>query len=61
MVIRNIPGKVKCPECGSENVKSKLSLTTVVAWVGRIQGVPTVKIFEKKCAECGHEFQIFRK
>jgi predicted nucleic-acid-binding Zn-ribbon protein len=61
MIIRNIPGKVKCPMCGSENVKSKLSLTTIVAWLGRILGVPTVKIFEKRCSECGHEFQVFRK
>ena len=35
MVIRNIPGTVKCPECGSENVESTLSLTNVVAWLGR--------------------------
>jgi len=61
MIIGNIPGTVKCPECGSENVRSKLSLTTIVAWVGRILGVPIVKIFEKRCSECGHEFQVFRK
>jgi ribosomal protein S27E len=53
--------QVKCPECGSENVKSQLSFTTIVAWVGRILGVQTVKIWEKRCAECGHEFQVFRK
>jgi rRNA maturation endonuclease Nob1 len=53
--------KAKCPECGSENVKSKLSFTTIVAWVGRILGVPTVRIFEKMCAGCGKEFQVFRK
>ncbi len=46
---------------GSQNVKSKLSFTNIVAWVGRILGVPTVKIFEKRCSECGKEFQIFRK
>ena len=61
MVIRDIPGTAKCPDCGSENVKSKLSFTTIVAWVGRILGVPTVKIYEKRCRECGHEFQVFRK
>jgi len=61
MIMRDIPGKAKCPACGSENVRSKWSLTTVVGWVGRILGVPTVKIFEKKCAECGNEFQVFRK
>jgi hypothetical protein len=60
MVIRNIPGRVLCPECGIENVKSKLSFTTIVAWVGKLLGVPTVKIFEKRCVECGHEFQVFR-
>jgi predicted nucleic-acid-binding Zn-ribbon protein len=61
MIIRNIPGKMKCPQCESENVHSKLSVTTIVAWLGRILGVPTVKILEKRCAECGHEFQVFRK
>jgi predicted nucleic-acid-binding Zn-ribbon protein len=61
MIIGNIPGKVKCPKCGSENVQSKLSVTTIVAWLGRILGVPTVKIYEKRCSECGHEFQVFRK
>jgi ribosomal protein S27E len=61
MIMPNIPGKVQCPECGSENVKSKWSITTIVAWVGRSLGVPAVKIFEKRCVECGHEFQIFRK
>jgi predicted nucleic-acid-binding Zn-ribbon protein len=59
--MRDIPGKAKCPACGSENVETKWSLTTIIAWVGSILGVPTVKIFEKKCAECGHEFQVFRK
>ena len=53
--------KPKCPQCGSENVKSKLSFTNVVAWVGRILVVPTVKIFEKRCSECGNEFRVFRK
>jgi len=46
MIMRDIPGTVKCPECGSENVGTKWSLTTIVAWVGRILGVPAVKIFE---------------
>jgi len=36
-------------------VKSRLSLTTIVAWLGRIPGVPAVKIFEKRFTECGHE------
>lgn len=61
MIIRNPPRKVKCPKCGSENVGTKWSFTTIVAWVGRILGVPTVKIYEKRCSECGNEFQIFRK
>jgi predicted nucleic-acid-binding Zn-ribbon protein len=61
MIIRNPPRKVKCPQCGSENVKYKWSLTTIVGWLGRILGVHTVKIWEKKCAECGREFKIFRK
>jgi transposase-like protein len=61
MIIQNPPGKVKCPQCGSENVKSKLSFTNIVAWLGRILGVPTVKIWEKRCEACGKEFKVFRK
>jgi predicted nucleic-acid-binding Zn-ribbon protein len=61
MVIRNIPGTVKCPECGSENVKSELSITTIVARIAKLLGVPIVKIYEKRCVECGHEFLVFRK
>jgi len=60
MIIQDQRIKAKCPECGSENVKSKWSFATIVAWLGRILGVPTVKIWEKTCVECGHEFQIFR-
>ena len=58
MIMRNPPGKAKCPQCGSENVKPTLSFTNIVAWVGRILGVPTVKVFEKRCSECGEEFQV---
>ena len=61
MIIQDPGIKAQCPECGSENVQSKLSFTYIVAWLGGILGVPTVKIFEKKCAECGNEFQVFRK
>jgi len=61
MIMPNIPGKAKYPECGSENVKTKWSVTTIVAWVGRLLGVPIVKIFEKSCVKCGNEFQVFRK
>jgi endogenous inhibitor of DNA gyrase (YacG/DUF329 family) len=61
MIIQDPRIKAKCPECGSENVKSKLSFTNVVAWLGRIPGVPTFKIFEKRCSECGKGFQVFRK
>jgi transposase-like protein len=61
MMIQDPRIKAECPACGSENVKSKLSFTNVVAWVGRTLGVPTVKIFEKECVECGKEFRVFRK
>jgi DNA-directed RNA polymerase subunit RPC12/RpoP len=61
MIMRQIPMPVKCPKCGSENVRSTLSFTNFIAWVGKLAGVRTVKIFEKKCMECGHEFQVFRK
>jgi len=61
MIMPNLPGKVKCPECGSEDIATKWSLTTIVAWAGRILGVSTVKIFEKRCVQSGNEFQVFRK
>ncbi|MGD0887384.1 MAG: hypothetical protein ABSA46_21285 [Thermodesulfovibrionales bacterium] len=61
MIIQDPRIKTKCLECGSENVESKLSFANMVAWVGGILGVPTVKIFEKQCAKCGNEFQVFRK
>ena len=61
MIMQDPRVKAQCPQCGSQNVKSKWSLTTIVSWLGRILGVPTVKIWEKRCMECGKEFQIFRK
>ena len=61
MIMQDQGVKVKCPQCGSQNVKIKWSFTTIVAWLGKLLGVPTVKIFEKRCAECGKEFQVFRK
>ncbi len=61
MIIQDPRIKAKCPQCGSENVKSKLCFTNFVAWLGRILGVPMVKIFEMRCSVCGHEFQVFRK
>jgi predicted nucleic-acid-binding Zn-ribbon protein len=61
MIIKDPRVKAKCPECGSQNIETKWSLTTIVAWVGKLLGVPIVKIYEKKCAECGQEFQVFRK
>ena len=38
-----------------------LPFTTIVAWLGKLLGVPTVKIFKKKCVQCGKEFRVFRK
>lgn len=61
MIMPNIPMPIKCPKCASENVGTKWSLTNIVAWVGRILGVPTVKTWEKRCSACGHEFKVFRK
>jgi hypothetical protein len=61
MIIQDPLIKAKCPPCGSENVQSKVSFTNIVAWVGRILGVPTAKIWEKRCEECGQEFQVFRR
>ncbi len=39
----------------------EVSLTTIVAWVRKLLGVPIVKIYEKRCSDCGHEFEVFRK
>ena len=61
MVMHNLPGRAKCPECGSENFKSKWSLTIVVAWTMKLLGVAMVKIFEKRYSECGEEFLVFKK
>ena len=61
MIMRHIPMPIKCPKCGSENVKSKWSANSIKAWIGKLLGVRTVKIYEKRCSECGHEFQVFRK
>ncbi|MGA2226351.1 MAG: hypothetical protein ABSH41_18090 [Syntrophobacteraceae bacterium] len=61
MIMPNIPGTVKCPQCGSFNIATKWSFTTVVSWLGKLLGVPMVRIYEKKCMQCGREFQVFRK
>ncbi len=61
MVMHNLPGRVKCPECGSENLKSKWSLTIVVVWTRKLPGVAMVKIFEKRSSECGEELLVFKK
>lgn len=61
MVMPNSPMPAKCPKCGSTNVKSKWSFNTILAFVSRLVAVRTVKIYDKKCEECGEEFQIFRK
>jgi hypothetical protein len=49
MIIQDPRIKVKCPECGRENVQSKLSFTTIVSWLVKLLGVPTIKIFEERC------------
>ena len=61
MIMRNIPMPIKCPKCGSERIETKWSANTIVAWLGKLLGVSMVKIYEKRCTECGHEFQVFRK
>ncbi len=62
MVIRNPRGmKIKCPECGSERVRSTLSVRNIMTWTGMIVGANTVRIYEKRCADCGHKFEVFRK
>ncbi len=51
---------VKCPECGSENVGTKLTLMTSAAWISGLLGAQAVRIYDKKCQACGNEFQVFR-
>jgi len=61
MIMANIHVPVKWPKWGSENVHTRWSLTAVLAWISRLLSGPTVKIFDKQCGDCGHEFQVFRK
>ena len=61
MIMPCIPIPPKCPKCGSENVKNKLSLTTAMAWLGKLSGLRVVKIWDKRCEDCGEQFQVFRK
>jgi len=61
MIMPNLPGRARCPECGSDNIATKWSCTTIVAWLGKLLGAPMVRIYEKKCMQCGKEFKVFRK
>jgi len=55
------PIPAKCPVCGSENVRTKWFFTTILARVGGSIAVPTVKVLEKRCGDCGRQFQALRK
>jgi len=59
MIMPNIPGTAQCPECGGENVKSKLSVTTIVAWLGKLLGVSTVKILKRDAQRVDMSFRSF--
>jgi predicted nucleic-acid-binding Zn-ribbon protein len=61
MVMPSLPVKAKCPKCGSENVGTKWTLISAVAWISELLRIHTVKLYDKKCEACGNEFQIFRK
>jgi predicted nucleic-acid-binding Zn-ribbon protein len=61
MIMSTSPMCAQCPLCGSGNVGTKLTLMTSVAWISRLVGVYAVRIYDKKCEACGHEFQVFRK
>jgi len=61
MSASTIPKWVKCPECGSQNIGTKLTLMTSAAWINRLLGVQAVRIYDKKCQLCGNQFQVFRK
>jgi predicted nucleic-acid-binding Zn-ribbon protein len=51
----------KCPECGSDNVGTKLTLMTSATWVSMLLGAEAVRIYDKMCHACGLQFQVFRK
>ena len=36
MIIQDPRIMAKCSQCGSENVRSKWSFATIIAWVGRV-------------------------
>jgi hypothetical protein len=57
MIIRDPRIKPKCPQCGSENVKSALSFTNFVAWVGRILGVRMVRFMRRGARSVGVSFR----
>jgi transcription elongation factor Elf1 len=61
MIMPNLPIPANCPVCGSENVGTKWSHSTILAWVFRLFAIPVVKMFDKRCMVCGHEFQVFLK
>lgn len=61
MIINNPPIKPTCPECGSQEVKTRLTPNTIMSWIGAVLGVGTIKIYSKRCGNCGHEFEVYRK
>jgi len=61
MIMSTLPMWAKCPGCGSENVGTKWTLMTSIAWISKWLGVNAVRIYDKKCQACGNQFQVFRK
>jgi len=53
--------QAKCPECGGQDAGTKWTLMTSIAWINGFLGVDAVRIYDKKCHACGHEFQVFRR
>jgi len=61
MVMPSMPVKANCPQCGSENIGTKWTLVTAIAWICRLLGVHAVRTYDKKCETCGNEFRVYRK
>jgi predicted nucleic-acid-binding Zn-ribbon protein len=61
VVMPSIQVKAKCPKCGSENLGTKWTLISAIAWISELLGIHTVKLYDKKCEACSNEFQVFRK
>ena len=52
-------GEIKCPSCGSTNVRAEKYSRSIFAWTWMLLGFPVPVPAEKvhKCFNCGHEWR----